>query len=461
MATIEFGRQDFLSGMSNSDASTVIGLSPYSKGHNLRYKEGVLAPQAAKENVTASASLAGKTAVSVGNGGSSGGSGFMILSEDSTKDGYIFDMEVPPGGEGTIGVTSVEDTGRDYDIDKIDIFHDGNDLYSSSNTNIGKGANLGSHDWDWGSSLSGVSIAANSVHHFFRFNTYTYFTNGDKIARSAAGGGTPFTHPITFGALEEVTCAIPHAGKVFVCISSGQEITYSRKVKVNRLVEWDGASSTIDSETPLPGIVYAMASFKGSLLLFFDKFVGIYNGLNIQWLRDINGSSPIYKGKIKQIDNILFYVDGADIIAFDGSKFWCHYTGASNLDVIWNLVGDNLDFIEGDNAYKFDLYDIDGTGKVSSMPKEFGNKVWVRRVRVYLDEDMVSGDSNTIKLYNEGDDATTLTMSYAVDGAVRFKEFRDVNIELSTLRIVLDTFSNLIKRVVVEVDGSSNPSLSK
>jgi hypothetical protein len=95
------------------------------------------------------------------------------------------------------------------------------------------------------------------------------------------------------------------------------------------------------------------------------------------------------------------------------------------------------------------------------MPKEFGNKVWVRRVRVYLDEDMVSGDSNTIKLYNEGDDATTLTMSYAVDGAVRFKEFRDVNIELSTLRIVLDTFSNLIKRVVVEVDGSSNPSLSK
>jgi len=207
-----------------------------------------------------------------------------------------------------------------------------------------------------------------------------------------------------------------------------------------------------------------MFSYNGKLLLFFEKFVGYYNGLNIDAIWDLNGTSPVYKGKIKQIDDVLYFIDGADIMAFDGSKFWCYYTGSANIDTIWNLIGDNLDFIEGDNAYKFDLFDIDGTGKASSLPIEFPQKVAIQKIKLFLDEDMVSGDSNTIKIYDEGDTLVyTGTATFANDGAIRFKEFGQNGgnlCRLDTMRIVLDTFSNLVKRVLIKyapIDEVSTP----
>ena len=462
MPTLEFGKIDFNNGQANTDASASSGLSPYLKGCNLRYRKGVLAPQASKENVTATTSLASKTAVVVGDGTSSGGIGYMLLSEDSTKDGHIFSVEVT---EGVIGAQSTEDTGRDYDIDKIDCIHDADDLYTSSNTDISKGGgNLGAVDWDWGSTTGGMTIQNGSVHHFFQFQKYLYITNGTNIYRSASGGGTPFTEKIIFNWNDAVTCAIPHNGKIYICIMNDSELAYGKKTKMQRMAIWDGDSALPDSETNLPARCYSMFSYNGKLLLFFEKFIGYYNGLNIDAIWDLNGTSPVYKGKIKQIDDVLYFIDGADIMAFDGSKFWCYYTGSANIDTIWNLIGDNLDFIEGDNAYKFDLFDIDGTGKASSLPIEFPQKVAIQKIKLFLDEDMVSGDSNTIKIYDEGDTLVyTGTATFANDGAIRFKEFGQNGgnlCRLDTMRIVLDTFSNLVKRVLIKyapIDEVSTP----
>jgi hypothetical protein len=153
---------------------------------------------------------------------------------------------------------------------------------------------------------------------------------------------------------------------------------------------------------------------------------------------------------------VLYYIDDTKVIGFDGSIFFTSAVQAG-ISCLSNKIQDKLSFYSNNNELYINNLSFSNNGTFYSKWYEFGGNVFIRRIWIEFAETMASGDLNTIKLYNEAEATTTLTASYASQGAKRVVEFRDINFNALSFQLRLDTFDNLIRKITVEYDSTNQP----
>jgi hypothetical protein len=180
----------------------------------------------------------------------------------------------------------------------------------------------------------------------------------------------------------------------------------------------------------------------------------------------LNGA--VYPNQICKANGNLYFVGGNDptaannsnvIQAFNGTCFWFPYSGTTAITGLGNVFGDDLAFCTNEDLNKTDLNDRAGNGQFATLPIDFIGNVFIRKITVELAENMASNNVNTFKIYDQtGTLLDTLTMSYALDGAVACKEFKGLDYKnLNSLVIKADTFNNLIRRITIQGETSNMP----
>lgn len=460
MPILSLDRKDFIAGCADNDFESEIGLSPEGKGHNLSYKNGLLTPPPTAENLGTDLGTGETGIMAMGGNGSFGA---LLLATNSDKDGIFYKL-VSTGITQT-GVTA-NDTTRNYDKTWSDIITYNGAYLISSDTNIAQGASTGSShvmDYDWYTTTVGTSaLSAGYPHQMLVWEGACYISDGNTL-RKLVGvtPSTPLTLPSGAGTAPFISAFIVHNNTFYLATVDGyneDNQATSGMVKNYNMYVWDGinTTNTLSNKIPLDDKCYAMYSYNGSLLMFFEKYIAIWNGIGIRKIRTL--SSAVYKTDISVRNEIMYIAEGNNILCYDGSKFWYLYGGSYDIGCIWNLYGDDLNFVDANkDVYKMDLDDFDGDGKAYSNWLEFSTNIIIRRVRIEFAEAMASGDFNVIQLANQFEETKSLTASYASQGAVRAVEFPPVGFKALSLQIRLNTFDNLIKKITIEYDYTKLP----
>ena len=457
METRIIGSENFLAGSASNNYGVDGGFSPDLKGHNINYFNGVIAPT---DTPTTVATIIGTDVLSMFSGD---GIYSLACSINASLDIDIFRYQA--SSLSSVGSDSTHDYSTIFsDIGYLDGYY-----YISSLTDIFLISGVGGEDdpnW-WDTTRGKSTLYDYCSHHFARLGNYLFFSNGKYLNRITNNSTVDeFFLSIDGGALDdlEITTICEHNDLIYIASQNDSNAAKSGNGG-NYLIGWDGnADGLLSFKQPAPAKITAIVSYNGRLMCFTEKMLYEYNGSQFIPLRHLNG--VVNKNQVKVALGNLYFIGGNDTTSANNSKFIQCYNGSSfsylieesaTIQSIGFCFGDDLAYGTAQTLKVIDINDRVGNGKVATLPIDFISNVHVRKVIVELAENMGSGNVNTFKVYNQtGTLMTTLTMSYATDGAIAAKEFKDINFQANSIVIKADTFNNLIRRITVFYDGTSN-----
>lgn len=458
MPKIVINQVDFLKGAAETDFENNGGYSPEDKSGNIYVKRGVLAPPpqvlsntGAVKPIAIFDSLE-ETGTDIRGVGYSANVGFF----------YTFNAL----GEGVLTSQNSADV---YTAKRTDMVYYKSNFFVSSATEIARFDNsMGSANYDWWSiDRSAGALADNTPHQMLVFGAggseKVFIANGHLIASwDDTDPATAFTLPSNY----RVTAIIEFQSKIYIAAEpyANASGTYHGKAA---LFVWDGVETTLFDELfQLEDRVDSMYVYQGSLLLFTKRYMGYWNGITIERLRDL--TSQVFKGMITQYNDRLYIVQGADILIYDGKRFSYLLGMANDIDAIMCnaesniLISSNtlshLSFVNNND----DIQSISrvGTGNWRSRRYNFGQNVIIKKLTIELAEDLASGSDIEFNLIDHTGTSTEMgDMTFATDGAVRFKEIENINLKCLSgqFQIEWKATSKQIMQLTIEYEPTRNP----
>ena len=438
-------------GVASNKYGTDGGFSPAQKGHSLDIVQGALAPSRGMEK------LQDLNTGQLGVASSVGGTLFALYSTPSavqtlairSQSAYSSDLSTS--------------TGNEYSRFISDFIFGATNYFLSSKSDIAQvtaSSNAVTKDW-WSSTKGKGALTAFAPHHFTQVGSDIYF-NDDNVFNKIEAAETVVEDVLVLPANRRIQTHCQHKGLIY--ISTTDESGYHPS-----LLSWDtNASGLLDIDIEAPGLIYTIISYNGSLYCITQKGFYEYNGLGFVKIKDLNGF--VYKTGVIQSGGILYLVisnetDAANsvknIMAFNGKVFYYPFGGDYAINCLGAYQGvlrfvSNVDF----NALTVATVPTTSSGKMSTLPIDFIYNSYVDEIIVELADVMVSGSSNTFKIYDEkGTERKELVMSFAVQGASKSVRFTGLAINnLNSITIQSAAFSNPIRRfTVVYRDNRNQP----
>lgn len=449
MNKITINASDFIRGSSSSDYKPDAGFSPEDKGHNLHVKEGLLYPQpvatnkGAAEDIFAWASVEGgifSNWFALGYGGK-----FYSLDND---------------GVPTLLQT---DGARTYSKFYSNMLYYKAKFYATSTGNIAQlDSAMGTATFNWWTGLGKTALLNTLAHHMIIFGGTLFISNGYTIA--SYDGTTSSDSAFTIDTNYYITAMIDYQNKIYIAAMPYYGLARTNaNAKLFIFTPSGITTNTYDDSHPLIDAVSAFYVFKGTLLVFTEKYLAYWNGITLTKIKDL--SEKVYKQQICQYGDRLYFSEGKNIVCYDGNSFYYVYHNPNNGEATDNIEGivfdsNNLFISTGTKIYSADITTGAGTSYFRSNRFNFGQNVVIRKIVVELAETLVSGSSIPITFYDHKQTGNTVgTISYSA-GDTFIKEFNNINITTYSLqlRAYFQTNGKPIKQFTIYYEPSEQPA---
>jgi len=434
MAKITFDFNDIWKGVSKTDFLPTGGFSPEDKGQNLYVKKGLIYPQPLEGDPEQAQQIVAGWAFNNDTN--------PDLCSVNANEGSGYVQEYDNDGDPVLKQTASVKTYGVYYTDMVN--YDGN-FYITSTIDVNKlPVGLGSQDEDWWSDTMVMGpLTTNVAHQLLVYNKILYIADDNDLR--SYDGTTAVASALDLPSDDKICSIVEWNNKIYINTEKHFNPDGSQNMATAKMYSWDGEQPTWIDEFGVPEKFFTMFNYNGHLLCFGAYTLYEYNGVNFKPLWDLDVSSPVYKQKVFQHKDRLYFANGRNIICFDGERFSYFFNTENAGGLLEDKDVAGIAFMEkittemmivsaGARSFVVPLMNNDGatantgTGYGRINRHNFYENVRVRKVYVELGEDLVTDSSMTISYFNEdGDEITIGTMTFTDDGAVRKKTFRNIN----------------------------------
>lgn len=432
---------DFAKGMSTSSNLTDGGFSPESVGINLIPNPGVIYPAVAPDSPATA--LDGRViahCADVYQTNSAIVDRYVLTNNGSLytyKNASNVLTKLSTGISNTVSVVGACDIiayGRDGSTRPV--------VWVSSLADTINGIYYDYNNGSSGSFGTYFGSLTSNPHPFVIFNKTLFMADGNKLHSLLYNSPGSFTTTLAVLTLnpDEIITALsidPSTGRMLLGIAGRGSLTAlgDQSVKTynpSYIGLYDGINPTqLLRKIPVDSTVTSFFVCGGGVYVAYGDCLGQFNGTGIIFLRKLNnianGSNAImYKHKLTNINNILFYANSAqtnpflntassDVVGYGeikgGQKAFYNYINfpgsGSNIDAIFNVAGNSIVYATFDGASTYKLYRISYTDKSSTVQTGDNSPIFVtsrisfprpstvNQIRI-LFEDPVTNDGTVI-----------------------------------------------------------------
>lgn len=445
MPVITIDKRNFLKGMSSNQYIDDGGFSPLSKGFEVSQPglRGVLLMgkklNEYSTNIADNVIAATKYA-----------SGLTFIYYALGNAGKIYTTDPVGAPTHTLKTT---DSAKTYNGNSDIIIYE-NELYATSTTDILL-SNLSfssvDNDW-WTATKSKTALTAGVPHKLFNFQGVLFITNGNKLASWDGTTAKDAALPLPAGWIITDTEIINNR----IYISATYGLNDTTKNTDNKIFVWDGYSPSWLREIVVnePTIAF-MQEINGYLYFYSGYSLFISDGYTYSRVYSFpDRLTPNFHTK-DVYDGVLYFKGTNGIVAYDtvtkSVSYPCYSTATINVIQIGYLY--YLDVYAETNKFYQGNTNNAGQSFYSNW-YDFGTPYDVRKVEVLFGDALTSGATYDFVLYDEKAAINTTTISYAVDGAIKFKPYQ-ANVHFNRLQLkVISTNENnkaiLTIRIYVE-----------
>ena len=457
MQRIKINAIDFWKGASTNDFLPTGGFSNFDKGHNLYKTKGLLYPQPSETDVAA-LSDDGLVASGINHALSKLFCGVVA----DGGDGYFYTF----ASDGTPTLAST-DTGRDYSSYASDLIFYNDTFFITSKTDIASlTSTFGTPDYDWWTTVAGGTGFTSALpHQMLIFEDVLYIADNANI--KSWDKTTAVDSALDLQTDFKITAFVIYNGKFYISAEKLYNAGGKNSV-TSKMFIWNGTDPSYSKVIDLPEKIFTMINYNGLLLLFGPYSIYAYNGVGFTRIFDLlNTTRPVYKHRILNYKDRIYFANGDFIICYDGYKFSYFFDSANGsanikdktIESIGLISNDRVIMTSGSRALTLDLDDGDGTSYWRSNRYELGSSRRVKNIIIELGEDLVSGSDMEFTLIDEkGDEKTIGSMTYAGGDRI-VKQFKNINKYAISfqIRVRFKTNAKSIRAITVEHESIGNP----
>lgn len=388
---LQFGADQFVTGMSSSDYSTDGALGTSSTGLNPFVTPGLIQPVATGANADSDAIVTGNLIASCEDSQSTGPLNRYFIDDKATSAGYYSFNGTKLTKQHTGGVTFVSGKSDLVSFDSIFFATTASYLVT----------------WNGTSTVNETFFALTDgvAHHpLLLYQGLLWIGDGNSLTTLAANGsgtGTPTTGVLTLGTKEKIVALgiDPVTGLMMISVQTVYDISDTiPSLKVVYL--YDGISAKPTRKILVDDLITAFYNLEGQVYIGSGQTIGVWNGNGVTFLRKLKNVSLdnkdlLYKHHFTNIRNILLVVDGASILAYgaviSGKKaFFYTAIGTTKLSIVAPVGSNRFIIANGATLYTtpftVTMYDLSsGSSGLSSLyfnNTYFPRPVFIRRMRV-------------------------------------------------------------------------------
>jgi hypothetical protein len=448
MRIITIDRRNFLRGMSSSQWTDEGGFSPQSKGFEISQTglRGVL--QNGRGLSEDSTNIADNVIAATKY---ASGSSFIYYALGSGGNIYTTD----PTGTITHTVKTT-DSAKTYNSFSDIIVYGGN-LYATSTTDILKSdLAFSSVDNDWWTATKSKSALTSGVpHKLFDFQGVMFITNGNKLAKWDDTTATDATLTLPTGWI--ITDAEIINNRIYLAACYG--VNDTTKNTINKIFVWDGYSISWLSEIPIyePTIAF-LQQVNGLLYFFAGHSLFVSDGSSYQRVFNFPYETMAPNFHTKEVyDGVLYFKGYQGIIAYDtitkAASYPIYTTSTINVIIIGHVY--YIDLYGETN--KFWQCSTNNAGQsFYSNWYDLGSPHYIRKIEVVFPDALTTGSTYDFSLYDEKESLHTQTISYALDGGIKFKTYM-LNKLVNRFQLKI-TSTNSANKAIVAIRIYAEPS---
>lgn len=386
---IEIGAAQFATGMASSTYATDGVLDPATYGINPFTTPGALRQTAAEVN--ASTNVAGDIIASCEDGQAV--SSYKRLLVDNAANYYTFD--------GTT-MTKQHTGAKTYTAGTTDMISFAGVTFVTSETDMASWNTSGTpaltESW-WVTTKGKLAFTASYRHPLLIFEQLAWVADGNQLYNidtsftiATANWTLPSNELITALGID------PQTGLMMVSVETQRN--YSASLPARHYVYlYDGYSSKPRRKIAVDDMVTSFIGDAGSVIVGYGQRLGAWNGNGITFLRrltnvTLSGADLPYKHHFARIGNILYVIDGKNILAYGEVmgitekkwfNVWQNPVNSNNLSHIANVGSNKLGVgFAASKFYTIDMSSTSGTPTSTSVqlaPIYLPTSAYIRRIR--------------------------------------------------------------------------------
>lgn len=476
--TITIGPENWIQGMSSSDALQDGGFSNRSVNVNLATDPGTLnATNTFTNNL--SASIAGTICATSNDGNSLGNLRYIVTTTNvAGGDGKYY--TVAADYTTTLRQT---DTTNDYIPENCDTAQFQLALYTTAEGDItlATGTDLtSSFDATWWTVTKGKNaLNSGNRHPLLVFEGALWI--GDKNKLHKWDGTTASEAFLTLSSEQTITALgiDPGTGKMLISVTEGTNAANTHP-KTAKVLLYDGFSPKPLRAVIVDDTVNAIYPVGGTVYMTYGERLGYWTGSGISFLRRLKNISVstttasadlVYKQRITNIGNTLYVVDGSLVLAFgevkNGRKVFYYalqnnFSGA-NFMAIFN-IGNNRLAVSYAAATLY-TYVMNTAATISSMvlytnDYDFSQPSIIRTIYLeYTGDISAAASPGTLSIIDESGTATSLAApTNDTSGNARRLVVHGPDKKVMSMQLLYTASSVVVglKRIVVKYDTMEN-----
>lgn len=414
---------DFITGIgaSSNNISRGVFERAFSTGFDIfdgRRDYGSIKPGPAKQDKSTNISDNVKYLVNYGTGiYGFGDAGYLYKQTSITGTPAVLDSgnEGNRDGDGTQGGKGLcvyNQGGTDY-------------LFYSYNDDIGRFDFSSTFvDSYWKTTLSAAALEA-TPHPMVVFGETLWIANGSKVA--SLENTTAATDALELPSYYEIQDLDIYNNYLAVLAIDSRGSTFSTK---SRLFLWDTYSDSFNYEFEIDDYCTALDKYKNDLVLF-GGYVRLFNNGNYQIIDEADAT--ILPGQTYSKDSSVFWQESGKIMGFGSPNqniqacLQTPITGCGSNGAILPSINSYASFIvtnESDEWLQYESGNSGGTVRFNAI--HFNNPVYIKAITFYFAK-LTTNDGATVQIYDDNlESIFSDTITYANDGALRMKRFKNI-----------------------------------
>lgn len=459
--TREIGPDEFLAGMAESDYATngAIGTSSYSL--NPFHTPGRIKATYWDD---ASTNVAGDFIASCEDASATLSNNRYFV--DSSRNYYswngtaITKQKTASAGTYTFGITDMTPyNGKFYTTTTSDITE-----WNGTTT-------LDENYWTTTKSQAALKSGSGQPHPLLVYEGLMWIGDGNLL-HYINSSGTVTNSKVTLAPNEAITALGIDPGTGMMLIATSTSIDLSTSISaVNAIYLYDGVTAKPRRKVLVDNHVLSFKNVGGSVYVGYGQNIGIWTGAGIQFLRKLKNASLSsvdlpYKHKLANINQILFFVDGKNVIAYGevtpGRKVfypvWQEYVTATKINIIANIGANKIGTNFATNKFKwFDITSSSGAAATYYTPFiNFPRPAFIRRVRIITSGITTTAGIGLCQIIDElGNNRSPAVNTFKVSSGTRYVfdfDFTDFKVNCAQLNINMDTQGFSIIRATIYYD---------
>jgi hypothetical protein len=271
-----------------------------------------------------------------------------------------------------------------------------------------------------------------------------------------------------------ITAMIKHPNGIYLMVFACEVVNYSHTQKAKaKIFVVDTISGEFLQEIDIADQTEGVVNLDGTIFTFYGDNFGYFNGAGTKLIRKYGYYlRPNYSHRVTTLGNVLFFTDFENghqsILAYgdvNGKGNIFHYPfyrlGDTNR-TIYNILAIGQSsilinyYLSGFKLVRLDFSaSTNGGKKILSHKRTMDANSWIRRVDLYT-EALVSDSGMTVSFLDNSESAVQAgTITYASEGAVKYKRI-DCNIKTNDLQMILEwTGANAVgfKKALIYVES--------